>query len=178
MLLSGGVDSATVLATVCSDDASRVEALFVDYGQPAARREAEVSRAIAERYDVRYRAIELWGFAAGSGEVPARNAFLVHTALMSFLHRSGLIGLGIHAGTGYRDCSPEFVELMTRSLDFHTDGSVGMLVPFLMFSKLEVFRLAVASGVPIEMTYSCQAANDPCGECLSCKDREAFVASA
>lgn len=178
VLLSGGVDSATVLATVCPDAAARPEALFIDYGQPAARSEAEASRSIAKSYDVAYRALALRGSTIGSGEVPARNAFLVHTALMTFHAKSGLIALGIHAGTGYRDCSPAFVELMSRSLDFHTGGSVGLLTPLLACSKLEVTRLAVATSVPMDLTHSCEAADEPCGQCLSCKDRKAFTAGA
>lgn len=178
VLLSGGVDSATVLATVCADATARPEALFVDYGQPAARSEAEASKSLAAHYAVPHRALELRGLAAGSGEVPARNAFLVHTALMSLSRRSGMIALGIHAGTAYRDCSPGFVEVMQRSLDFHSDGSVGLVAPLLGFSKLEVHRLAAATGVPGDITFSCEAANEACGVCLSCKDREAFVARA
>jgi 7-cyano-7-deazaguanine synthase len=178
VLLSGGVDSATVLATVRTDRAAAPQALFVDYGQPAARREAEASRALAAYYGVSHRALELRGFTATSGEVPARNAFLVHTALMSFGYSAGLIALGVHAGTGYRDCSPTFVEVMQRSLEFHSDGTVGLVTPLLGFSKLEVFRLAIATHVPVDITFSCEAANEACGACLSCRDREEFGAGA
>lgn len=167
-----------MLAGLCSEVAVRPEALFIDFGQPAARSEAKASRSIAKQYDVSYRVLELRGFTTASGELTARNAFLVHAALMSFRANSGLIALGIHAGTGYRDCSPAFVELMSRSLDFHTDGSIGLLTPLLTFSKFEVIRLAVATDVPMDLTHSCEAADHPCGECPSCKDRDEFVAGA
>lgn len=163
-----------MLATICSHSRARPAALFIDYGQPAARREAEASAAIATHYGIAYRSLKLRGFAPSPGEVLGRNAFFVHAALMTLAEASGLIALGIHAGTGYRDCSPAFARLMSQSLEFHADGAVGLVVPLLNFSKLEVFELAVASGVPLDMTYSCEVANEPCGSCLSCADREAF----
>ena len=33
----------------------------------------------------------------------------------------------IHAGTGYADCSPEFVDIMQRSFDFHNSGETPSL---------------------------------------------------
>jgi 7-cyano-7-deazaguanine synthase len=86
------------------------------------------------------------------------------------------IALGIHDGSGYRDCTPAFVELMQRVLDFHSDGQCQLLAPFLTWSKHDVAALAVKLRVPVALTHSCETADVPCGTCRSCRDRE--VASA
>ncbi|MFE2359105.1 7-cyano-7-deazaguanine synthase [Streptomyces parvulus] len=49
VLLSGGIDSATVLAALL-DQRVVADSLFVDYGQPAVGEERDASAAIANNY--------------------------------------------------------------------------------------------------------------------------------
>jgi 7-cyano-7-deazaguanine synthase len=175
ILLSGGIDSATALALAC-DQGSSPSALFVDYGQAAAAREARSSASIAAFYGAPYRAISCTGVRFGAGEVRGRNAFLLHLGLMAFEATSGLIALAIHSGTLYRDCGPDFVDLMQRSYDFHTGGEIAVVVPFLGCQKRDVLDLALSLGVPLQLTYSCESGVTPCGTCLSCRDLEALGA--
>lgn len=177
MLLSGGIDSATVLATAAADGGARLHGLFIDFGQPSARSEARSSRAMADAYGASHHTLEMRGFSATTGEVLGRNALFVHAALVSRIIDVGSVALGIHAGTGYLDCSEAFFDLMSRSVDFHTAGRLSLVAPLLSFSKAEVVELANRSGVPIRATFSCEVADAPCGECLSCRDRQVFVAS-
>jgi 7-cyano-7-deazaguanine synthase in queuosine biosynthesis len=53
VLLSGGVDSALVASLLCREGWS-VQALWVDYGQPAAAAERAASRAIARQYGLEW----------------------------------------------------------------------------------------------------------------------------
>lgn len=177
ILLSGGADSATALALASQKEAS-LSTLFVDYGQAAARAENLAAKTIAEAYRANHSRLTFHGLHFGSGEVKARNAFLVHVALLAVQFEVGVVIIAIHAGTPYRDCGPAFLELMQRSFDFHTDGAIGLEAPFIHFKKQELFRLALELGVPIDLTYSCESADRPCSKCLSCLDREALVASA
>jgi 7-cyano-7-deazaguanine synthase len=85
--------------------------------------------------------------------------------------QSGLLFVGIHAATDYRDCSPRFVALMQQSLDFHSDGVLRLVAPFLNWSKAEVHEYALGADVPVDLTHSCEAAVIPCGSCASCRDR-------
>jgi 7-cyano-7-deazaguanine synthase len=175
VLLSGGVDSAAALS-LAREGERNVTALFIDYGQPAASRERIASGLVATHYGISGRHVSCNGMHFGPGEIRGRNALLVHMALLSLVQQSGRIILGIHAGTPYRDCSPEFVRVMQDSLDFHTGGRVSLVAPFIDHSKSEVYGIARRLGVPVGLTYSCEAGNEPCGGCLSCRDRQAMNA--
>ena len=107
-----------------------------------------------------------------------RNAYLLHTALMEFPTTSGVVALGIHAGTGYVDCGSEFLSLMQRSYNLHTGGRIAVVAPFLKWTKDQLFVLAAELNVPVGLTYSCESASFACGECPSCLDRSHLVEGA
>lgn len=175
VLLSGGVDSAAGLA-LAVERWKNVEAVFVDYGQPPAARERAASAAIAQHYHTTWRPITLEGAPVQAGEIPGRNAALIHIGLLGWSPAAGALVLGIHSGTGYLDCEPGFVETMQRSLDFHTGGAVVLAAPFISFSKGDLYDYAIGASVPLHLTYSCEVAVEPCLTCSSCRDREALNA--
>jgi 7-cyano-7-deazaguanine synthase len=148
----------------------------VDYGQAAAASEARASAAVAAYFGVPNKKVDCRSRSFGAGEIRGRNAFLAHLALMAFPGETGVVVLGIHAGTGYRDCDIAFVKLIQQSYDFHTGGQIALAAPFVSQSKGDVVHLAFSLGLPLDLTYSCEAGNVPCGVCRSCGDREAFVA--
>ena len=170
VLTSGGVDSSTLLC-LSTRQGLTPNALFVDYDQPAADAEGEAVTNICSRLGAPWRRVQYRGSTFGPGEIRGRNAHLLHTALIEFPASSGVVALGIHAGTGYADCSPEFVEVMQRSYQFHTGGTITVVAPFLHWTKQDVYRLATKLDVPLAQTHSCEAANLPCGKCRSCIDR-------
>jgi 7-cyano-7-deazaguanine synthase len=147
VLLSGGIDSATSLA-IASERGSPVSTLFIDYGQPAATSEARASAAIATHYAAHHRRLVFEGLPFRAGEIRGRNAFLLHVGLLAFDSRVGVIVIGIHLGTPYRDCSPQFVQTMQASYDFHTGGAIAVAAPFIELSKGEVFEVATKMEVP------------------------------
>jgi len=169
--LSGGIDSAAALALALAEGFT-TEALFVDYGQAAAEAERSASRAIANHFGIAWREVTGAGHAFATGEIRGRNAFLLHSALLVLEWPAALVFIGIHAGTGYRDCDPPFVELMQRSFDYHSSGTVRIAAPFLKWSKVEVYDYAGTSGLPLNLTHSCEAGSAPCGACRSCLDRK------
>jgi 7-cyano-7-deazaguanine synthase len=179
VLLSGGIDSATAL-TVASAGNDETGGLYIDYGQAAAVQERQASVSVARHIGVAYASLTVEGAGQfGVGEIRGRNAFLLHAALLFMRDLSGTVSIAVHAGTGYRDCGPDFVDLMQRSFDFQTGGQVQLATPFLSFTKPEVLRLARSLDVPIDLTYSCEAGKTPpCNQCHSCLDRELIYASA
>ena len=170
ILASGGVDSSTLL-WLSAEQGFAPSALFVDYGQPAAEAESAAIAKVSSSVGAPLRRVRYSGKSFGSGEIRGRNAYLLHTALVEFPTSSGVVALGIHAGTGYPDCSPEFVDVMQRSYNFHTGGEITVVAPFLNWTKQQVYALAAELKVPLAHTYSCESANSPCGECRSCLDR-------
>jgi 7-cyano-7-deazaguanine synthase len=171
VLLSGGLDSTTALAAAAREP-TPCDALFVKYGQAAQLEEQRAAQAIAQHYAVPIETLAVEGRRFGTGEIRGRNAFLIHAALLAASPKPTTIIIGLHSGTDYVDCTPEFVDLMQRSLAFHTGGEVTLSAPFVDFSKGDVHALTHRLQVPLELTYSCERGGGPCGECLSCKDRE------
>lgn len=173
VLASGGLDSSTLLA-ILREQGINASALFVDYGQASAKAEEAAATTICDEYCVPLTVARYRGTRFGPGEIRGRNAFLLQTALMEFPGRSGAVTIGIHSGTGYRDCSRGFMELMQGSFEFHTGGAISVCAPFVTWTKREIFDLAVYMRVPIKKTYSCESGSEPCGKCRSCLDRIAL----
>jgi 7-cyano-7-deazaguanine synthase len=175
VLMSGGIDSTACLHFLAKRGGN-VQGVLLDYGQAAAARERQAARALAAHmhvplvvYDVR------GGPTFGSGELKGRNAFLIFAALFLTRLKSGLVAIGVHAGSPYYDCSPPFIDSMAQLIADDTDGQIKLIAPFLTWSKGDVFQYFVTSGLPIGLTYSCEAgAQPPCGVCMSCRDRRAL----
>ena len=174
VLASGGIDSSAALALATSSF-SRVVGLFVDFNQPALDAESSAHRKITSHFGLESRTVRYRGRGVGQGEIRGRNAFFLQTALMEFPLESGAVVIGVHAGTPYRDCSPEFIELMARSFEFHTGGRITISAPFVNLTKSDVFRIAGDADVPLASTHSCEASSRPCGSCDSCVDRAVLL---
>ncbi|MBI4922094.1 MAG: 7-cyano-7-deazaguanine synthase [Devosia nanyangense] len=85
---------------------------------------------------------------------------------------SGMIVAGIHAGTNYYDCSPDFVARVTPLVEETTDSRFSFWAPLLRWSKPEIYSYFRASGIDQALTYSCEAGTlGGCGVCSSCLDR-------
>lgn len=173
VLTSGGIDSAAC-AHFLKSQGNAVRCVFLDYGQAAASRERTAATAVAKSLGL---PLSIQTFVTASifppGELPARNAFLISAGLFLDRLSSGLLAIGIHAGTQYYDCSAAFFELMARVVSEHTDGAVRLVAPFLNWKKRDVFDYFVGAGLQSHLTYSCEAGTDPvCGRCASCWDRQ------
>lgn len=178
VLMSGGVDSAAA-ALISREHGLAVSALFVDYGQPAAEVERAYSAALATAFEIDWREVSVTGLACpDEGEVAGRNALLIAVA-QNVLSGAGCLVLGIHGGTGYPDCTEDFLVAQQAQLDAQTGGAVRLVCPFVAWSKVDVLSLARDLGVRPDRTYSCErGAQPPCGKCRSCIDRRDWSASA
>ena len=152
-----------------------MSALFVDYGQAAAGRERTAATAVAAALGIGLmtRTFE-HSRTLEAGEHPGRNALLISMAVFELGAPGGVVGIGVHAGTRYYDCSTPFVQSMNRLVQEQTDGRTALTAPLVMWTKAEVFRVFQGSGVPLDVTYSCETGPTPCGVCLSCADRWAL----
>ncbi|MGD8440463.1 MAG: 7-cyano-7-deazaguanine synthase QueC [Holophagae bacterium] len=197
VLLSGGLDSATVLA-MARDDGFECHCLTVDYGQrhrieleAAARVAGALGAASHRTVTVDLSAIGgsaltddidvPHGAEPGAGGVPvtyvpARNTMLLALLLghAEVIESSDLfIGANAVDYSGYPDCRPAFLTAFERLADVATvagaEHGVRFRVhaPLLELSKAEIIRRGIALGVDYSLTHSCY---DPSPDGLACGD--------
>ena len=87
--------------------------------------------------------------------------------------------------SGYPDCRPEYYTAVAEALRLGSKLGTQYGVPFrietplIRRSKAEIVQLAVASGAPLALTYSCYEGGErPCGRCDSCRLRAKGFAAA
>jgi 7-cyano-7-deazaguanine synthase len=182
-LLSGGLDSATVLA-VALREGYRCYALSFDYGQRH-RAELQASARVAQSLGAaehRVVSIDLRTFGGsaltgdiavpksgvGSGipvtYVPARNTVFLSLALAwAEVLASSDVFIGVNAidYSGYPDCRPEFIEAFERLANLATkagvEGRTNLKIhaPLIRLSKCEIIQLGAGLGVDFGLTHSC-----------------------
>jgi 7-cyano-7-deazaguanine synthase len=124
--------------------------------------------------------------------VPLRNTFLVTLAaaaleswLLWEIEEQGVdpaafsaalfVGANALDYSGYPDCRPEFYEALERvlfqgsKLGSAYGVSIRIEAPIVGLRKLEIARLGLEVGAPLELTWSCYEGGErPCGACDSC----------
>ncbi len=201
VLVSGGLDSATVLA-IANSQGYDCYALSFDYGQ---RHRAELEAADRVAHDLGVAAhqtmkldLGLFGGSAltdnnievptSPGEgipvtyVPARNTIFLSMALAwAEVLQSDDIFIGVNAVdySGYPDCRPEFIGAYEKMANLATRAGVEghrlkVHTPLIDLSKAEIIKQGTAIGVNYALTVSCYAADEQgraCGVCDSCRLR-------
>jgi 7-cyano-7-deazaguanine synthase len=179
VLLSGGIDSSACLSYYV-ERGFDVSALFIDYGQVAAQAESIAASGVSNHFGIELRSIQLRGSSVkGEGYISGRNSFLLNCAILESRSRTSIISIGIHSGSDYVDCTESFIKRMQAIFDIYTKGEIRIDAPFKHWTKSDVWTYLLSSGLPVELTYSCELGTiPPCGTCLSCRDVEALHASA
>jgi 7-cyano-7-deazaguanine synthase len=208
VLLSGGLDSATVLA-IARHDGWECRALSIDYGQrhraelDAAARVARSLGAAEHRVvpiDLRVfggsaltdRAIDVPSQASPGipvTYVPARNTIFLALALAyAEVTASEAIFIGVNAVdySGYPDCRPQFLAAFGALANLATKravegASITIGAPIVDMTKADIVRRGVALGVDYSLTVSCynaDGAGRACGRCDACRFRRQGFAEA
>ena len=201
VLVSGGLDSATVLA-MARAEGYVCHALSFDYGQRhraelgAAARVAQAVGAVEHKL-IRIDLGSLGGSALTDTRiavpeqptegipvtyVPARNTVFLALALgWAEVLGSRDIFIGVNAVdySGYPDCRPAFVVAFERLANLATKAGVEgqpirIHAPLIRLTKAEIIQRADALGVDIGLTVSCYQADEEgraCGRCDACRLR-------
>jgi len=201
VLLSGGLDSATVLA-VARREGWQCHALSVDYGQRH-RVELEAAARVARSLGAvehRIARVDLGAFGGSAltdpsiavprtategipvTYVPARNTVFLALALAhAEVTRSDAIFTGANAVdySGYPDCRPQFLAAFETLANVATKRAVegepvAIKAPIVNLTKADIVRLGHSLGVDYSITVSCYNADDAaraCGECDACRFR-------
>jgi len=208
ILLSGGLDSATVVAMAREQGYSCYSMSF-DYGQRH-RSELQAAERVARQLGVvehKVIGISLDGIGGSAltdtsievpqssttgipvTYVPARNTVFLSLALgWAEVLEAQDIFIGVNAVdySGYPDCRPEFVNAFEHMANLATKMGVEgrrirIQAPLQMLSKAEIVQAGSRLGVDYGLTVSCYLADADgraCGKCDSCRLRAAGFAAA
>lgn len=199
VLLSGGLDSTTVLAMASQTHACY--ALSFDYGQRQ-KIELEHAKKIAAVLDAKDHLILRLDLAMIGGSaltsdtpvpkngltggipvtyVPARNTILLaHALAWAEVLGAAHIFIGVNAVdySGYPDCRPPFLRAFEKMANLATKAGVEgekihIAAPLINMTKAEIIQTGTRLGVDYSLTHSCY---DPlgelaCGRCDACRLR-------
>lgn len=201
ILLSGGLDSITVLAQA-KQAGYLCYALSFDYGQRH-NAELEAAKKIAALYNAEDHKIISLGLSSIGGSaltdatiavpeteqvgipityVPARNTIFLAFALgwAEVLHSHDIfIGVNAVDYSGYPDCRPEFIAAFQNLANLATKAGVEgecfqIHTPLIHLSKAQIIKLGTQLKVDYSQTVSCYAADQnglACGLCDACRLR-------
>lgn len=201
ILLSGGLDSATVLA-IARAEGYACHALSLDYGQRHTAELAAAARVAKSLGAVEHRVMRLGlGDIGGSAltddaiavpesptegipatYVPARNTVMLALALAwaeVLGSRDLFIGVNAVDYSGYPDCRPEFIAAFERMAKLATRAGVEgaalrIHAPLQHLSKADIIHRGIELGVDYAQTVSCYQADADgraCGRCDACRLR-------
>ncbi len=199
VLLSGGLDSATLLAFLLREGFRCVTVSF-NYGQRH-NRELEYAHKLAIYYGVANAIVDLQtvGFemscltelnkSVPNGHyadptmkatvVPNRNAIMLSIAYAKAIDSGAdIVAFAAHAGDAfiYPDCRKDFILRLSSALQVGNESPIEIASPFIEMTKQDIAALAHRIGVPIDLTWSCYKGQMiHCGTCGTCYERqEAF----
>ena len=203
VLVSGGLDSATVLA-MARAAGHACYALSFDYGQRHSPELAAARRVAQALGAVEHKVIALDLRAIGGSAltddsiavpqapsegipvtyVPARNTIFLSYALgWAEVLEARHIFIGVNAVdySGYPDCRPEYIAAFQAMANLATKAGVegdtiSIHTPLIQLSKADIIRAGIKLGVDYGQTISCYAPDEQgraCGRCDSCRLRAA-----
>ena len=201
ILVSGGLDSATVLA-MANQQGYACHALSFDYGQRHGVELGAAARVARSLGVVAHRVVKMDIAAFGGSAltdpgvhvpespttgipityVPARNTVFLALALAwaeTLGARHLFIGVNAVDYSGYPDCRPAFIAAFERLANLATrigvEGArIQIHAPLIDLTKAEIIRRGVELGVDYASTVSCYQPNsggEACGLCDSCRIR-------
>ncbi len=208
ILLSGGLDSATVVA-MAKAEGYQCYSMSFDYGQRH-RVELRAAERVAQQLGViehKVVGLNLNGIGGSAltdlsidvpespslgipiTYVPARNTVFLALALgWAEVLEAQDIFIGVNAVdySGYPDCRPEFIEAFERMANLATKAGVEgegfrIRAPLQYLSKAQIIQTGLANGVDYALTVSCYQADEEgraCGKCDSCRLRAEGFANA
>lgn len=204
ILLSGGIDSAVLLAHEIKCGRAPGVCVTFDYGQRQARPECDAARRVATYYGVRHAHynfpykptgncltdpamrvpvnLPVSDTAHDAAIIPNRNLILVAAAAgyTAWMGRVDEVVIGVHKsdqeGGGYPDCKPAFVEAADKVLKLSCGA--GVRAPLADCTKKYIIEYGRRLKVPFDLTWSCfNGGPKPCGQCVACQVREKALAT-
>lgn len=198
LMASGGMDSTT-LAYLLLNDNIRFKVIFINYGQHFIDTELgalkdvlpenifrdikilDISTIYSESSSPLIKKRDLWSSEVKDEMlyVPFRSLVMI-SAAMAYAQSIGIdVVYAAFIDSNFVkdvDATADFFERLKLTTDAY--GSVELKLPLKNMTKLDIIKLGISVGAPIEKSFSCQI-NDkiPCGACPNCVDRENAITS-
>lgn len=204
IILSGGVDSTTLLYDLLRQTKFKVHAISFNYGQRHAK-ELACARATCKKLGVSHKTVGLDclnevapsaltrdDIAVPEGNyqdenmkitvVPNRNMVMLSLAISYAIGiGASKVFYGAHGGDHaiYPDCRDEFVQVMNQAARLCDWEKVEVNAPYLTWDKAAIVARGIKMGVDYSLTWTCYKGGAlACGKCGSCVERlEAFAAN-
>lgn len=168
ILMGGGMDSS-YLASILKKT-RKIIGIHFDYGHPASIYERKAVIEISKYLNIKIRCESFkYPIFTLKYEIKGRNLLLIMAAIpFAIKYECSQIAIGIHKGSHYYDTSLHFLLDMQRILDGYFSGNIQLIAPLIDLTKREILELS-KNEIPLNLTYSCETGNNPCGQCPSCK---------
>jgi 7-cyano-7-deazaguanine synthase len=203
IILSGGMDSVTLLHFLVKHCKCTMDAISFDYGQKH-RKEIFYAKKQCEFLAVKHHTVTLPFVASlfssalliGGVEIPdghyeeesmkqtvVPNRNMIMSAIAAGYGQSSgasFLALGVHAGDHaiYPDCRAEFIRSLRKTIELSDWNAFTIFAPFQRMTKVEILEIGLQLHPPVDygMTWTCYKGKEsPCGECGACRERgEAF----
>ncbi len=202
VLLSGGLDSSTVLA-IAKEQGYECYCLSLDYHQRHSS-ELQAAKNVAQNLNANehktvHLDLSLFGGSALTDKniavpiepskgipvtyVPARNTIMLSLALAwAEVIEAQDIFIGVNSldYSGYPDCRSEYISAFQNMANLATKSAVEgkeikIHAPLINMTKNQIIQTGVALGLDYGLTVSCYNADDfgrACGSCDSCRFRK------
>jgi 7-cyano-7-deazaguanine synthase len=199
-VVSGGMDSTTLLHYLVKRQGLRPALLTYAYGQrhareiDCARTQAEIlgltaptlfnltpfkaafaSSALVDAGKQIPQAADVEGDPQPATYVPFRNLiFLTLAAAYAESHGASRVYYGAqrHDLYGYWDTTPDFLDRVNHVYALNRKSAIKIEAPFINYSKADILRLGFELGVDYGMTWSCYLGGKlACGVCPTCVER-------
>ncbi len=196
IVLSGGMDSITMLYEY--KDHIKMAVSF-DYGSNHNTKEIPFAKLHCRRLRIRHYTVHL-GFmhklfkssllegadAVPDGNyneenmkstvVPFRNGIMLSIAAgIAESHGLNAVYIANHAGDHaiYPDCTPDFVDAMSKATEAGTYNGLQVVAPYTNISKADIARRGKDLGIDYSETWSCYKGGEVhCGTCGTCTERK------
>lgn len=186
VLSSGGLDSSLTMHLL-KKQGIEVYPLHINYGQLAEPKEWTACRKMCSDLGIRPpERMDLSGlriFPSGlvnpnldihdDAFLPTRNLiFLVAGGGYAYSKGLDAVVIGLVANPIFPDQTPSFVARAEDAVAEALGRRIKVLAPLIQLDKREVILLAEAQGLNLGLAYYChRGGEEPCGVCISCKER-------
>ena len=196
LIYSGGLDSTTLLY----EERDRIAmAVTFDYGNNHAAREQACAEWHCQRLGIEHLVIDLAfmgrhfrsSLTAGADAIPTGNYAEENMRSTVVPFRNGImlsVACGLAESRGlkrvlmanhggdhaiYPDCTPRFVDAMSRAMQAGTYDGVSLDAPYTNLSKAALVCRGAKLGIDYGHTYSCYRGGERhCGQCATCLERQ------